>query len=132
MHDNELTRLADKWRSENGDYPESKRDCADELEAAVAQQQGKAGGAAECAHTEILTVGTQSVCEQCGRGPQHAEQHAGVVMCIWSHDADTDAWATGCGNLHVFSASGPSDNDHRFCPYCGGNLVVAPQPKDAA
>lgn len=38
MANDELMRLAAKWRSENGDYPESKRDCADELERALAQR----------------------------------------------------------------------------------------------
>ena len=33
-HD-ELMRLIAKWRFENGDYPESKRDCAAELETAL-------------------------------------------------------------------------------------------------
>jgi hypothetical protein len=28
--------LVEKWRAENGDYPEAKRDCADELAAALA------------------------------------------------------------------------------------------------
>ena len=58
---------------------------------------------------------------------------AGAVVCAWTYDADsrTDAWETGCGNLHAFTADGPAENNHRFCPYCGGNLVIAPQPKDA-
>lgn len=38
MANDELMRLAAKWRAENGDYPESKRDCADELERALAQR----------------------------------------------------------------------------------------------
>jgi hypothetical protein len=28
-------KLPEKWRLENGDYPESKQDCADELQAAL-------------------------------------------------------------------------------------------------
>lgn len=39
----ELMRLVAKWRSENGDYPEAKRDCADELERALAQRAPQNG-----------------------------------------------------------------------------------------
>jgi hypothetical protein len=38
----DLRELIKKWRSENGDYPESKKDCADELERALAAQPAPA------------------------------------------------------------------------------------------
>ena len=38
-HD-EAARLVAEWRSENGDYPESKQDCADEL-SAILKGEGK-------------------------------------------------------------------------------------------
>ena len=47
MANDELMRLAAKWRSENGDYPESKRDCADELERALAQRAPQNGAVPE-------------------------------------------------------------------------------------
>lgn len=47
MANDELMRLAAKWRAENGDYPESKRDCADELERALAQRAPLHGAVAE-------------------------------------------------------------------------------------
>jgi hypothetical protein len=39
-----VASLPEKWREENGDYPESKQDCANELKAALAtpeQPEGK-------------------------------------------------------------------------------------------
>ena len=36
----EVEGLPAKWRGENGDYPESKRDCADELTATLEQSNG--------------------------------------------------------------------------------------------
>jgi hypothetical protein len=40
---NTVAGLPEKWRGENGDYPESKQDCAAELEAALASPATSAG-----------------------------------------------------------------------------------------
>jgi hypothetical protein len=48
--------------------------------------------------------------------------------CTWTGDRDPDfcdGWDTGCGEKFVFIEGGPTENDMRFCPYCGGGLVVA-------
>jgi hypothetical protein len=42
--------------------------------------------------------------------------------CEWGYDAGDDVWQTGCGQMHVFMDRGPTDNDHKFCPYCGKTI----------
>jgi hypothetical protein len=47
---------------------------------------------------------------------------------LWALDSDVDwgdSWDTACGEKFTFIDSGPEDNKMRFCPYCGGALVVA-------
>ena len=43
--------------------------------------------------------------------------------CEWAQD-DEGNWGTSCGNLHAFIEDGPVENNHKFCPYCGGRLEV--------
>jgi hypothetical protein len=45
--------------------------------------------------------------------------------CTWTEDSD-GTWHTACGEAHVFTTDGPEANRHRFCPYCGKGLEVAP------
>ena len=42
--------------------------------------------------------------------------------CVWQQDADGN-WNTSCDNLHVFINGTPFQNNYRFCPYCGGELI---------
>ena len=42
--------------------------------------------------------------------------------CLWTEDEDGN-WHTTCGEMHTFFDGGPSENGHRFCPYCGKKLV---------
>ena len=48
----------------------------------------------------------------------------GAAICEWAQD-DEGNWGTSCGNLHAFIDDGPVENNHKFCPYCGGRLEVA-------
>jgi hypothetical protein len=53
--------------------------------------------------------------------------------CRWTHDEENGIWNTACGEAHLFEEGGPAENEHRFCPYCGGALTldgvpVAPAP----
>lgn len=41
--------------------------------------------------------------------------------CQWKEDGD-GIWNTGCGHLFEFTADGPTENNFRFCPYCGGKI----------
>lgn len=44
-------------------------------------------------------------------------------QCQWTNDEFDGSWDTACGEKHVFTCDGPSQNHHRFCPYCGGHLI---------
>ena len=43
--------------------------------------------------------------------------------CQWSEDTD-GAWATTCDEVFEFTAEGPKANGFKFCPFCGGELLV--------
>lgn len=45
--------------------------------------------------------------------------------CHWSQDGDedSDVWATQCGNMFTIIADTPSENEMRFCCFCGKSLV---------
>ena len=49
--------------------------------------------------------------------PQHDDS------CHWQEDAD-GIWQTDCGNAFEFTADGPTENEFRFCPYCGGKISI--------
>ena len=139
MNPDDITRLADRLESVLS-WPEADRarltlNIAAELRTLA--QQGEAGGVAECAHTEILTVGTQSVCEQYGRDPHPANPpEAGVTI------AKCESGDQNCG-----PAEFEDDGGTLLCRSCWGQLepetktqrrarevglsVVAPQPEDA-
>ncbi|MEI6165902.1 MAG: hypothetical protein WCS52_01790 [bacterium] len=54
---------------------------------------------------------------------QAMDKLAPEQKCQWTED-DTYSWDTGCGNRHLFSEAGPSENKHTFCPYCGKRIEV--------
>jgi hypothetical protein len=39
-------------------------------------------------------------------------------QCTWTENSD-GTWETTCGNAWIFLAGTPSDNQVRWCPYCG-------------
>ena len=54
---------------------------------------------------------------------ERMDESPGAATCDWAQD-DEGNWGTSCGNLHAFIEDGPSENNHKFCPYCGGRLEV--------
>lgn len=47
--------------------------------------------------------------------------------CVWVDAKDLDnnpLWSSKCGQESVFDNDGPIENEYKFCPYCGGKLVV--------
>lgn len=48
--------------------------------------------------------------------------------CEWSWD--DYCWETACGNAFVFENDGPTENQAKFCQYCGGNLIQMPYADD--
>lgn len=51
------------------------------------------------------------------------------AKCSWREDFD-GYWETSCGELHDFNEGTPADNSHRFCPYCGSNLIEVRYEED--
>src|SRR5690606_3775335 len=45
-----------------------------------------------------------------------------LASCTWTQDADDGFWYTECGNAYEFMEDGPEENNHKFCPYCGGQI----------
>ena len=41
-------------------------------------------------------------------------------VCAWKYDSVDDYYDTACGNAYCLSEGTLADNDHRYCPYCGG------------
>lgn len=50
------------------------------------------------------------------------------AKCEWGHDEGDGLWHTGCGEIHVFFSGGPTDNKHKFCPYCRKGIDDLSQP----
>lgn len=44
------------------------------------------------------------------------------AKCEWREDQD-GTWWTECDEGHQFTTDGPVENNHRYCPYCGSELV---------
>ena len=49
------------------------------------------------------------------------------ATCEWSEEdpwgAMPDTWKTACGNLFSFTEGGPTENEVKFCCYCGKRLA---------
>lgn len=49
-------------------------------------------------------------------------------VCEWRQDDDVfmpGTWDGACGAKWTFTEGGPVDNEMRFCPECGGHVVLA-------
>ncbi|HXS04866.1 MAG TPA: hypothetical protein VN731_10345 [Rhodanobacter sp.] len=44
------------------------------------------------------------------------------LKCSWSQDQDGN-WLTDCDNIFVITEGTPSENDMKFCCYCGEELA---------
>lgn len=46
--------------------------------------------------------------------------------CIWTMDNtgfyESETWETSCGNAFIINEGKPSDNDMKYCCYCGKKL----------
>ena len=45
-----------------------------------------------------------------------------LSICIWTED-ENGAWHTSCNNIFEVIFGCPSDNNMRFCCYCGKDLT---------
>lgn len=50
------------------------------------------------------------------------KQYESKPSCRWTYDWHQDTWDTSCGQSFTVIDSTPSQNDMRYCPYCGGVL----------
>ena len=44
------------------------------------------------------------------------------ICCAWRPDDDGN-WETGCDEMHIFLDGSPSENKHKYCPYCGLEIL---------
>lgn len=52
--------------------------------------------------------------------------------CSWSPYDDFDmpgTFDTSCGNIFSFTEEGIKENNFKFCPYCGGEIIEVSPPK---
>lgn len=44
--------------------------------------------------------------------------------CVWTEEESSEYWHTKCGNDFCFIDSGPKENGMKYCPCCGGKILV--------
>ena len=49
--------------------------------------------------------------------------------CFWTEDEDGN-WETTCGNMFILIDGMPSENDMKYCCYCGCGLKEVPFEED--
>ena len=94
-----------------------------------------APGAASCIKCGVVSFPPDAVCPKCYACPKHrdpapASRSGGPrAECRWTDDGDGN-WATECDHLFTFNDGPPSENEARFCCYCGGSLVEVPYRRE--
>ena len=44
--------------------------------------------------------------------------------CTWTiYDEESDTWCTDCGFMFEFSTGGPEQNEFKYCPFCGIEII---------
>ena len=56
-----------------------------------------------------------------------AYQQGRVASCEWTYDDIDDYYETACKNAYCLADGTLKDNDHKYCPYCGGLIQLAQQ-----
>ena len=57
-------------------------------------------------------------------------QQGRVASCEWTYDEMDDYYETACKNAYCLADGTLKDNDHKYCPYCGGLIQLAQQAQD--
>lgn len=58
--------------------------------------------------------------------PQRAPRNGHAQKCKWTPDSeDSGIYSTSCGEAFVIEAGTPTENNFKFCTYCGGALIDA-------
>ena len=55
---------------------------------------------------------------------------ARVASCEWTYDDMDDYYETACKNAYCLADGTLKDNDHKYCPYCGGLIQLAQQAQE--
>lgn len=42
--------------------------------------------------------------------------------CVWAEDGEDGPWGSSCGHYWQFTDGTPTENDMKFCPFCGKPL----------
>lgn len=56
------------------------------------------------------------------------------LYCQWAEDGSltySEGWETECGNRFVLTEGTPTENDMKYCCYCGRQLVEVQQEDGA-
>ena len=57
-------------------------------------------------------------------------QQGRVASCEWKYDDMDDYYETACKNAYCLADGTLKDNEHKYCPYCGGLIQLAQQAQD--
>ena len=57
-------------------------------------------------------------------------QRGRVVSCAWKYDDIDDYYETACKHAYCLADGTLKDNEHKYCPYCGGLIQLAQQAQD--
>jgi hypothetical protein len=103
----------------------SKDDAMSVIHAALWAYSSRAGSTASAyAFINIYdALGLETWTFKKNQAESATEQH--VMLCVWEQDADSDfsEWHTSCGQAFCLNDGPPSENDMRFCCYCGKRLM---------
>jgi len=55
---------------------------------------------------------------------------ARVASCEWTYDDTGGYYETACKRGYSLEAGTLEENDHKYCPYCGGYIQLAQQAQD--
>jgi hypothetical protein len=44
-------------------------------------------------------------------------------LCLWIIDNDSGAWETECSNLFFITDGTPTENEMKYCCFCGKTIV---------
>ena len=59
------------------------------------------------------------------------KRHLGrVASCAWKYDDIDDYYETACKNAYCLADGTLKDNEHKYCPYCGGLIQLAQQAQE--
>ena len=85
----------------------------------------------QCSSQENIAAFTKSAAKTMYLHHAEIAEALKTKVCEWTQDEWDGSWDTVCGNKHQFIDGSPRDNEHTFCPYCGGTLETVDVAIDA-